>query len=200
MGKKTLREIFEDNYTAVPIPANNAKGFKMKYIYYAPWYFWNLPDRALKNEKRLILLCSLAGFLCFLLSSTRVSELNRMPVIFVPCALALCCHVVEFFHLVQFAAAKEKTTKMTFDEVDKALRFFPGLRCAACGFCALACVCLWILGYRDSDIIRMPAGFAAAAITAWAVQKRYSRIPHSVAVNHTLKEMESAEENENNEL
>ena len=33
--KLTLRERFEDNYTAVPVPCNNKKGYKMQYIYYA---------------------------------------------------------------------------------------------------------------------------------------------------------------------
>lgn len=41
---KSLREQFEDDYTAVSIPADNKAGFRITYIYYAPWHIWDLPQ------------------------------------------------------------------------------------------------------------------------------------------------------------
>ena len=47
MARKSLRERFEECYTAVPVPADNEKGFKIKYVYCAPWYIWEFPERCL---------------------------------------------------------------------------------------------------------------------------------------------------------
>ena len=194
MERKTLREKFEDNYMAVPVPADNAQGFKMKYVYYAPWYLWDLPEKELKREKTRLALYSAAGLLAFLLSAAQACALNRSPVLFLPCALALCCHVMEFSALLQFAAAKRKTTKMTFEEVDRALRFAPLLRGICCGLSAAVCLGALLPGPFSARTAWMAAGLFTAAATAWAVQNRYSRLPVSVEENHSLEEIENMDE------
>lgn len=191
MGRKTLRERFEENYTAVPVPAKNRRGFRMRYIYYAPWYLWALPEPQLRREKRYILFCSAAGLILFLLSAAQPSALNRSPLVFLPVAAALCCHVAELFALLQFMAAQYRTTKMTWEDVDRALRFAPPARALCCGFCALACLASLVKGFSPRTVC-MAAGFGAAALTARAVNRRYSRIPLSVEDNHALQKADAA--------
>lgn len=195
MGRKTLRERFEENYTAVPIPAKNRRGFRMQYIYYAPWYIWALPEPKLRREKRCILFYSILSLFLFLFSAAQPSALNRSSLVFLPVAAALCCHVAELFALLQFIAAKYRTTKMTYEDVDRVLRFAPPVRVLCCGLCAFACLASLI---RDFSLrtVCMAAGFGAAAFTAWAVKRRYSRIPLSVEDNHDLQKADAAFETE----
>lgn len=190
MKRKSLRDQFEENYMAIPVPAKNAQGFKMKYVYCAPWYYWNLEEKMLQREKIKILLSSVAGFLIFLLTATCASDLNRAPVVFLPSVVALCCHVLEFSGVIQLLMAKYRTTKLTFEEVDRILRFAPLFRAICCAVSAVACLFAFVMGDFSLMAAFMSCGFSFTAITAWFVENSYSRIPVCTEKNTDFEEYE----------
>ena len=48
---KSLREQFEEDYAAVPYTDRPGGKVKIRYVYDAPWYRWNLPESVLKKKK-----------------------------------------------------------------------------------------------------------------------------------------------------
>ncbi len=184
---KKLRDRFEDCYTAVPVPAGNARGFKMKYIYYAPWHVWDLPEKQLRRLKWALLLCSAAGLCASLSAMVQRSPLNRTPAVFALCALALCCHIMELLGLVQFVGARYRTTKMTYEEVGGLLSVMPTARAALSGVLTVVCAIHAVLG-GGAVSLGMALGFALSAAAALWVRHQYSRIPVKTEENDSLKQ------------
>lgn len=190
MARKTLRERFEENYTAVPVPTGKDGGFKMRYIYYAPWYYWDLPVRRLRKEKRLLLALSLLGLTVFLAAAVCTSDFNSRAAVFVPCVLSFCCHILELSGLAQFNLAQYRTTRMNVQEVERIMDLAPVARTI---LSALAgCICLWytVRGEYSGMSLAVTGGFFACAGLAALEVYRFRRIPVRTEDNHTLEEME----------
>ncbi len=192
MAGKTLREKFEESYAAVSVPARNKQGFKIRYVYSAPWYVWDVPREKLRREKRKIALFSLVSFLPYLFAVTVPSALNRMPVVFLPSMLALCCHIIELSGIVQFLAAKYQTTKFTYEEVNRILRFVPLLRAGGCLFAGAACLYGLAVEHAGLPAVWMFLCFLLSAAAAWAVEHRYSKLPLAYEINSNVDKYESA--------
>lgn len=193
MGRKTLRQRFEDCYTAVPVPADNARGFKIKYIYYAPWYIWNIPEKALKRRKYELLAFSVAGLCLNIGSMLQNAPLNGSPVLFLPFALALCCHVMEFRGVLQFLTAKYKTTKMTYEEVSHILSAAPLFRGILSGFMAAVCMGYGITGTDKAVMFCTALGYALSAATAGWICRQYASLPLIVEDNDSLNQYEAGQ-------
>lgn len=196
MKRKTLREKFEDSYTAVPVPANNAKGFRMKYIYYAPWYRWDLPKKGLRRVKFAMLISSVVGLLLTLMSMAQSTAVNRMPAVFAPCAMMLCCYIMEFSGLLRFLAAGDRTTKMTYDEVSMILKTFPLIR-ATVGCIPLA-VCMY-LAFTDNFVFHAVLAllYGLTSVSALGIGYYYRCIPVAVEKNNNLDVYEKIEQSIN---
>ena len=192
---RKLRDRFEDCYTAVPVPDNSRKGFKMKYIYYAPWYVWDMEENLLRNQKWALLMCSVAGAGINVLSAMQKSPQNKMVVLFLIFTLSLCCHVMEFRGLLQFLLAKYRTTKMTYEDVNRILLTAPILRAALSGVLVIACVFGAVTGGGMLSGVTA-LGYALSAVTAIWVYRRYSRIPLRVVENDTLDQYKTQQNKE----
>lgn len=191
--RKSLREQFEENYTAVPVSADNARGYRMKYVYYAPWHMWDLPREQLFRRKWMLMYLGVAGFFLNLLSMLRRHELNHMTVGIILCALILCCHVMEFTELIRFLCAPHQTTRMTFREVDRGLNFFPLVRCM--GGLVFAGVFLWYgLTGNDASALLPALGYGLAAITGGVIARSYGKIPTAIRENDTLDHYDQEQE------
>ena len=188
--KLTLRERFEDNYTAVPVPCNNKKGYKMQYIYYAPWYYWDLPQKQLRGEKNLLFLCSILSLAVFLLAASRRVELNSWQVVYLPCVLALCAHILELFGLLQLVAAKQPTTKMIYQDVNKTMAFAPAARAVCTGIAGAAAI-VWMYRNAFSSLaLGVTLAFFACAAAACFEFYRYHKMPVRVEENPAMKQLD----------
>lgn len=186
----TLRDRFEDSYTAVPIPAENKKGYKIEYIYYAPWYYWDMPEKKLIGRKAIICALSAVSLVLFVLAATSGKrELNLKPAVFLPSALALCAHIMEASALIQFAAAKYRTTKMTFNEVRRIMDFAPTARLILT--LVTACVCLYCTLRGEGSAAVTALNFGAAALTL-AELHLFNAIPMRTEENHALRDHDAA--------
>lgn len=128
MNRKTLTERFEENYTAVWKAADNKKGYKTEYIYYAPWYIWDLPRKKLLCRKVGYLLTSAAGFGLLIRSLAIAHPLNNSIWIVLSGSIWVCCYVLEVRALLQFLFAKYYTTKMTYEDVSGLMKTVPMVR------------------------------------------------------------------------
>ena len=187
--RKKLRDRFEDCYTVVPVPADNDRGFKMKYIYYAPWYIWDLPEGRLRLRKAEIVLAGLIGLAAGLFAMTRESVLNRTPAVFALNALVLCCHVMETAGLLPFAAARYRTTKMTYEDADRLLTVMPPARAFLTGALAVLCV---VHAFRHGSPVSasMAVAFVLSAAAGLWLQWRYRSIPLRTEENDSLEKYE----------
>ena len=138
---KSLRERFEEEYAAVSVPADNKDGFRINYIYYAPWHIWELPEKELQKKKGIFTVFCFASLMLFLVIASRPVRFNSSYPVMLSTALTLCVFVLEIPGVLQFARAKYRSTRMTFQNVDRCLRVMPLLRAVLCLFTTAAGVC-----------------------------------------------------------
>lgn len=195
MGKRrTLRERFEESYVAVSVPARNKKGYKKQYVYCAPWYFWDMPLERLYREKGLLLASSVLSFVIFVMAAAQRTELNSWAGVYLPAMLALCAHILELCGVLQFCAAKQPTTKMTYQEIHRLLGFAPVARA----------ICTSLTGVMA--LIRILAGsgsplalgvtvlfFACTGIVCFEIS-RYSKISVRMEKNTAWDDLEPVTE------
>lgn len=187
---KTLRERFEEEYTAVSVPTDNKRGFNIVYKYYAPWYIWNLPGKKLAEVKKRILVMSIFSFICYIGAGIQDTDMNRnmLPVVFE--AVALCAQVLELFGVFRFRFAKYKTDRMTYQSVNLILRTIP----LASSLCLLMVAGIGLL---DMEILKVNAAFIIALIgnlvsaaVSLKIFLEYRKIPFRTEKNSFLQEAE----------
>ena len=188
MFHKSLRKRFEDCYTAVPVPDAGARGTKLRYIYYAPWYLWDIPEKALRRRKYELLLSSAAGLGLSLMLMAHRSAIHAIPIVFLAFALMLCCHIYELRGVLQFFAARYRTTKMTYEDVNNILSVAPVLRVIFSCVPVTASVIWFVIFKGERTLLLEALGYAlSAALGAW-VYLRYHRIPMRTEENDSLKQ------------
>ncbi|MBR4289020.1 MAG: hypothetical protein IKT52_00035 [Oscillospiraceae bacterium] len=188
---KTLQERFEADYAAVEKPANNKDGFKIEYVYYAPWHLWDLPEAALKKCKRMLLGVSLLGLVFFIVAGIQECEANTRYWVAVPALLGLCAHVVELYGLILFNCAKYRTTRMTYHDVNWCMSFGPVART---GLLLLTGITsgygVFLYGFSWKALTAW-MGFLASAITALYVSRTYRGLQLRTERNTILEELEA---------
>lgn len=187
-----MRERFEESYTAVPVPARNKKGYTMKYVYYAPWYYWDLPRGRLQREKVLLIGCSLLSLAVFLLAGVQDIVANSWKAVYLPCVLALCAHILELFGLVQFCTARYPTTQITYQDVERMMEFAPIARAICTGLAGLICLIGSIASGFSPLVAAVAALFFVCAAAPVFELHRYRKIPVRREKNTTLETMDQA--------
>lgn len=180
---KSLKDLFEENYVATEVPAGNRKGYKIVYRYSGPWYLWDLPKRQLQKEKWLEFGLSLLGLILYLLTGARKVTVNVRGPGVILAVFALCIHVLEFSALIKFVCAGSRTTRMTYQEVDRILGAATGVRGALlCGTAVTAFACA-VRDGMETMALFTAAGYLGCAAIAFYICYRYRKIPFSTEKN-----------------
>ena len=187
---KTPQERFEENYAAVEKPANNKDGFKIEYVYYAPWYLWDKPEAELKKCKRVLLGVSILGLACCLFAGAQRCEANTALLVGVPALLALCAHVLELYGLILFNFAKYRTTKMTYTDVNRLLTLSLPMRTGMMFLTVIACVYYLVVDGAGAASVTALCGFLSSGVTAIYIYRTYRALPLRTERNYTLDELE----------
>lgn len=125
MRMRTYRDIFEENYKAVPELRGSGRGVRMRYVYTGLWYVWNLPSGRVRAAKRFVgLACSLCVLL-FFAGGIVDSPLIYARYVQLPGLLSIAALVFEAFGAVQFCAAKERMTCIDFRDLRAKLLIAP---------------------------------------------------------------------------
>lgn len=186
---KTLKDRFEENYAAVEKPANNKDGFKIEYVYYAPWYIWDCPEAELKKKKLTFLTVSIVSLLIFIIGGVQRCHQNTTLLVGVPAIVALCAHVFELFSLAQFAAAKYRTTKMTYTDVHRILSMVPALRVGLMVVSAAGCVFYMLTKDASYGAVIALLCYLSSGMMATYLYREYKKIPLRTERNWTLEEL-----------
>lgn len=184
---KSLKDLFEENYVAVEVPAGNKKGYKIAYCYSGPWYIWDLPKEKLQREKWLEFGLSLLGLCLHLLTGAQRAAVNVGSPGVIMAVFALCIHVLEFSALIKFLCAGYRTTKMTYREIDRILGAATGFRAILlCGVAVTALLYAVTNGRNLVDLLTA-AGYICCAVIAIHICRRYRKIPFYTEKNHSLE-------------
>lgn len=184
---KSLREQFEDDYAAVSVPSRGRAGFKIRYVYYAPWYLWDMPEPELKMKKWLLAGASAASLLLLLITGTRQNGINSYIPVELAGTFALCAHVLESFGMFQFLAAGYRTSRMTYSGIDRILGIVPLIR-GLCLIQAAAGGFYYMLQETFSWGTALAAsGYLACALMALYIFREYRRIPLRTEKNDSLE-------------
>lgn len=187
---KTPQERFEENYAAVEKPANNKEGFKIEYVYYAPWYLWDKPEAELKKCKRVSLGVSILGLACCLFAGAQRCEANTALWVGVPALIGLCAHVLELYGLILFNCAQYRTTQMTYTDVNRLLTLALPLRIGMMVLTVIACAYYLVCGGFSGAGVTALCGFLSSGITAIYIYRSYRELPLRTERNDTLEELE----------
>lgn len=184
---KSLRDLFEENYAATEVPAGNRKGYKVQYLYSGPWYIWDLPQNRLKKEKWLEFGLSLSGFVLFLTAGAQEAAVNVSRFGVILAVLALCIHVLELSACIRFVCAGYRTTRMTYQDVDRILGTATGLRGIL--LCGTAVTALWygVAEGMNGTSLGVILGYTGCAAMAFVIYRRYNKIPFYTEKNHSLE-------------
>lgn len=190
--KKTLRSRFEDNYTTVTEPADNKKGYTIRYVYYAPWYVWQVPEVAFRRKKQLLAAMELFGIMLFLAAVLIRTPLNATPMVYFFTALAFCAQLMELSGVVDFLSVKPKTTQIRYEDIHRRLVFYPTMRGILLVLAALVSIGLLASGGAAEGVWLAPVLLLCSAM-AWQVQSLIRGIPMRVEENDAMAKIVAQE-------
>lgn len=180
---KSLREKFEEEYAPVAVTLPNGK-VKIHYVYDAPWYLWNIPEKALRRKKYIITGLSVGSLILFIGAALLPSETNQWRLIAIAGLISLALHVLEMFGVLRFLFAKVRTTKMNYSYINEILGIVPWLR----GVSLLVAFGLnvYYMGTRTVDFFTVCISviYVVCAASAFALTIMYGKIPISREKNH----------------
>ncbi|MDO4340716.1 MAG: hypothetical protein Q4C91_21975 [Eubacteriales bacterium] len=185
---KSLRERFEEEYAAVSIPADNKRGFRVIYRYYAPWYIWDLPEKQLSARKNHLLIISVSGLLPYLAAGLQDTDINRMTVPVIFNIIALCAYILELFAVFRFRSAKYKTDRTTYQSVDRTMRSIPLIRACCLLMTDITGICSRNFSIPDVSAAAALLGNLICAVLAFYIFYDYRKIPFRTEKNRLLQE------------
>lgn len=184
---KSLYSRFQDNYTAVVIPAENKKGRKTIYVYYAPWYVYDLPGPEFRRKKAIIAGLELLSLLVFILFASLYAPVNAWKGSLAFTAFGTAFQVMEFGALVDLMTAKTRTTKIKYENISRSFAFFTFMRACLFALGAVFCAVYTIAVDFSTLSMAVAAGYLICAALAWMTRKIYKAIPFYTEENDALK-------------
>lgn len=163
---RTYRDVFEENYKAVPELRGSGRGVRMRYVYIGLWYVWDLPPRRIRAVKWFVgLACALCVLLFFAGGSIH-SPLNHARYVQLPGTLSIAALVFEMFGAAQFCAAKERMTCMDFRDIRGKLLAAPLLH-GILLLCAAAAAVWQVIrtGFLMKDVVVILCYFCSALLS-----------------------------------
>lgn len=189
---KSLRDKFEEEYTATVEPCNNKRGFQIKYVYYGNWYLWNLPEEDLRREKRGILYLAALDVLLFFLAAALPSDVNGYAFVAFTGIVALLAVALKMLGVLQFLFAKYLTTKSNFEDAERRIRVWSIIQSVCTAVSSAGCIYYMIaFGFYPNRLVTMLLYALDTAVTI-LVLRRYIRIPHKVKANDVLEHVTRA--------
>lgn len=172
---KTLREQFEDNYRAAETPCGNKKGFRITYIYYGPWYRWELDARTLRRVKWLIGILYF-GSLGVFLSCALFDTVLNYGIVGLPVGLTMAGAVFTLIGVIRFLSTGPKFTRIRYRDIDFAFKLAVPIHIllAFVSFCVS--VYVWTTEKLSLSQAAPAFGYLAAALCLAAMELLYKHL------------------------
>lgn len=174
---KSLREQFEMDYSPVPYMAKPGGKVKIRYVYDAPWYFWDLPGDILKKKKCQLTCMSISVLILFMISALMPSGVNTWTVTAIAGTFSLAVHVLELFGVIRFWAAREHTTRMNFNYVNGIMGIVPWIHGLCLGAAALSGAVYMAKNLISLYDLAALAGYMICAVLCFFMAAVYQKIP-----------------------
>ncbi len=121
---------FSEEYMAVKVPANNKRGFKVKYVYGGPLYKWDLTEEEVGGLKWKAALFLLADVCVFFMAALIRSWMNARLWVAVPGTLSLIPLIYELIGTVSVCVSKREFTEDARNDCQIKLKYSLVIRCA----------------------------------------------------------------------
>ncbi|MGI5888954.1 MAG: hypothetical protein ACOX6J_06240, partial [Oscillospiraceae bacterium] len=114
--KGGLRERFDESYQYVRVNGRNGKE-KIKTVYVAPWYFWDVTTESLRGAKIKEGIFFTVSLILYLIAFTAETPASPMKITSIASMVLLCLFVMELFPLLQFLAVKGRMTVLAYRDI-----------------------------------------------------------------------------------
>ena len=158
------------------VPADNKKGFRIRYVYYGPWYIWDEPESVIRREKAVYTVACLLEAVCFLTAATRGCALNYHVLVGVFGMLAVAAFVFKAIGVVRFGAAKKRMTRPAYQEISGMMKVAGSLEAALLFAASAAGVVVMLMERLPVSVLPVAAGYLATAFLAVSVCVRFWKL------------------------
>ena len=187
---KSSFERFLDEYTAIEVPADNKRGFKVEYVYYGTWYVWDLPVESLKKKKRIIALNCFAGVMATVIAACFHNWINTMRYVAIPAVLGMLVCFLQTICTGRFFFSKNPTSRSNYRAISNGLKVLPILGCGLSLFTIIACIgYLFFLRVFDSQSFIIILLHLVIAVTSISIRKAYCSIGIRTEKNTVLSKV-----------
>ncbi len=131
---------FEDNYIAIQVPANTKRGFKVKYIYYGPYFHFCDETHSLTVNKWILGSLHLFGLIFYLTAVFQNIGLNYSKLVGIPSVLSLIPLLFESLGIMRFCSVGKKIKRPAFLFIRRCLMAAPITRFFLQLLTILACI------------------------------------------------------------
>ncbi|MCD8370443.1 MAG: hypothetical protein LUC94_09020 [Clostridiales bacterium] len=178
---KSLREQFEEEYMPVWEERADAGRGRVRYVYCAPWYIWDLPEQEWKRKKQQLAVLSIGSLFLLIFAGTRNTYANAMVLVQIAGTCAVGFHVPELFRVIQLLSVKERTSRMNYYHIDHVMKTIPLVR----GILLLTAGVAggWATGTREIQDCLVTLCYLLCGIMALCVFKEYREIPFRTEKN-----------------
>lgn len=179
----SYRSTFEENFRAVKEPAQNRKGYTIRYVYIGKWHVWRADQAVIRRTRRFIAGLFALSLIIYLLGALADSPLTYSRLVALPGTMALAAMLVEAFGVFQFCLAKDRLTCQDFDDVNAKMMLGSFFHAALLIWAGLsAAVQLIGTNAAPADVL-VPLSFLASAALAGGILFIYRSLPQGVMEN-----------------
>lgn len=161
---------------AVDVPADNKKGFRIRYVYYGPWYMWDESESVIRREKVVYTGTCLLEAVCFLTAATRECALNYHVLVGMFGMLAVAAFVFKAIGVVRFGAARKRMTRPAYQEISGMMKVAGSLEAAMLFAASAAGFAVMFIERLPVSVLPVAAGYLAAASLAVSVCVRFRKL------------------------
>ncbi|MGN0996209.1 MAG: hypothetical protein ACI4PG_04835 [Candidatus Ventricola sp.] len=179
----SYRSTFEENFRAVKEPAQNKKGYVIRYVYIGKWHIWRADRAAVRRTKQFCAIVFVLSLAIYLLGALADSPLTYSRLVALPGTMALAAMLVEGFGVCQFCLAKDRLTCQDFQDVNTKLTLGAFFHAALLLWAALAAAAQLIGTTAAPADVLVPLGFLASAVLAGGLLFVYRALPQGVMEN-----------------
>lgn len=188
--RKSPYERFMDEYTAIEVPSQSRRGFKVKYVYYGTWYIWDLPDEQLKKKKVTVLFACGLGLSATIAAACIHHVLNTMLLVGIPATLALLICLLQTINVGRFVLSKNPTSRSNYRAITNGMKIFSVLSSILSAITVLSCLGYSIsLSLIDIQVCIIPFLHLIVAASSVLIWKTYTGIPFRTEKNDTLSKV-----------
>lgn len=191
MEWKNGRQIFEDNYTAVPYESGGR--IKISYVYSGPWYFWKTEGKKLCRSKIAAGVLAIVMVVTFVLSGVIKTPISGKAAAEVPALLALVAMLFEIYGAVCFLISGKRMKRPFFLSVRRNILVFSVLQILCASAAAISNLVLACQEEQKTLILWVAALQAACAVSSGAIRAVFCAVGYSSEKNTEFYGIKSAD-------